>query len=102
VAAAAPALSAQVPSVASVGQVFTASVEASGVLAISYRWDFGDGITEEGPAVSHTYTRNGDFTVQLKVVGLDGPEANQSFTVKATGSLDRPDDLLQNRRYTER
>jgi len=102
VTAAAPALLAQAPSEVSVGQVFTTSVEASGVPAVSYRWDFGDGTTEEGPAVSHSYTRNGDFTVQLKVEGLDGPAANQNFAVKATGSLDRPDDLLQNRRYTER
>lgn len=34
---------------------------------LRYRWDFGDGTTAEGAAVTHAYGRGGDFQVRLTV-----------------------------------
>jgi len=101
--AAAPAITAQVPSEARVGESLPLSAQAqeSGVPALSYHWDFGDGTTADGPQAAHTYTRNADFTVQLTANGLDGIPARQSFTVRVTGTLAAASDVLQNRRYTE-
>jgi len=35
---------------------------------VGYRWDFGDGASGDGKAVSHPYARWGDYTVRLTVV----------------------------------
>ena len=101
--AAAPTITAQVPSEARVSELlpFSAQAQEAGVPALSYHWDFGDGTTADGPQVSHTYTRDATFTVQLTADGLDGIGAHQSFTVKVTGTLAAAGDVLQNRRYTE-
>lgn len=102
-APAAPSIAAKVPSEAQVSEPMALSAEAqeAGVPALSYRWDFGDGTTADGPRTTHTYTRGGDFTVRLTAEGLDGVPARQSFTVKVTGTLTMAPDVLQNRRYTE-
>ncbi len=34
---------------------------------VSYRWDFGDGTTAEGPVASHRYAEPGDYSVSLEV-----------------------------------
>ena len=66
VAPAASAVTANVPSVANAGEIFplSAQPDASGVPAVSYVWDFGDGISARGAKVSHTYTRAGTFNVR--------------------------------------
>lgn len=35
--------------------------------ALTYAWDFGDGATGSGPAPTHTYADDGDYTVTLTV-----------------------------------
>ena len=62
-AAAAPAIAAQVPSEAQVSEpiAFSAQAQESGVPALSYHWDFGDGTSADGPRAAHTYTRNCRF-----------------------------------------
>jgi PKD repeat protein len=40
---------------------------AEGVEITSWSWDFGDGTTEEGEQVSHTYTESGEFVVTLMI-----------------------------------
>jgi hypothetical protein len=101
--AAAPTITAQVPSEARVSESlpFSAQVREASVPVLSYRWNFGDGTTADGPQAVHTYTRDADFTVQLTADGLDGIAAHLSFTVKVTGTLVPAGDVLQNRRYTE-
>ena len=103
VPAKAPSVAAEVPPEARVGEPvkFSAQTQASGVPALSYRWDFGDGTSAEGPAVSHAYTRSADFTVRLTADGLDGVPAQQSFLLKITGTLGPQGDLSKNRRYME-
>src|SRR5207302_70768 len=65
VPAAAPTISVQAPSTAKVREDLSFSAQASpeGVPPLSYRWDFGDGITVEGVQVKHTYTKVGKYDV---------------------------------------
>jgi alpha-galactosidase len=103
VAAAAPTVTAQVPEAAKAGEAITlsAQTEAGGVPAVAYRWDFGDGTSADSPKVSHTYTRAGEFTIQLAVDGVDGVPANQNFSVQVTGNLKAHSNLIDNRRFVE-
>jgi hypothetical protein len=103
IAPAAPTITAQVPSRANAGETieFSAKVDAAGVPSISYLWDFGDGTTANGSKSSHTYTRAADFDVHLTVEGLDGVSAQQTFSVKVTGTLHVMPKLRDNRRFVE-
>ena len=47
----------------------------------TYTWDFGDGSSGEGKAVSHTYTQPGDFTVTLTVEDEGGEKHSVRRTV---------------------
>jgi len=106
VAATAPTVTAQVPAAANAGEtinlsVLSAPVEAGGVPAVAYHWDFGDGTSADSSKVSHTYTRAGDFTIRLTVDGVDGVPANKNFSVKVTGNLKAHSNLTDNRRFVE-
>jgi hypothetical protein len=74
-------------SVSSNANQFTVSFDASGTSdpdggsIQSYDWDFGDGETETGEQVEHTYGASGDYTVSLSTVDDDGESADTSFTV---------------------
>lgn len=61
-----------------------AQSDSSGVPALSYKWDFGDGTTELGPSVVHAYTQAGDYAVDLLVEGLDGVPAKRCFHISVT------------------
>jgi len=39
---------------------------------VSYAWDFGDGGTDSGVSVSHTYGTSGDYSITLTVTDDDG------------------------------
>ena len=86
--------------------------------ALSYSWDFGDGITTTGISYSHTYTSSGSYTVTLivsdgdasttmnkvitvlneaPVVVMTGPDSikkDNVFTLDATTSSDPNGDVL--------
>jgi alpha-galactosidase len=99
---AAPTITAQIPSRAKAGEIvaFSARAQESGVPALSYHWDFGDGSSTDGPQATHAYTRDADFTVQLAAEGLDGLTSYQTFTIEVTGTQEQGD-IRQNTRYTE-
>ncbi len=64
----------------------SASTDANGD-ALAYTWDFGDGATDSGETVSHTYTAAGEFTVVLTasdgaLTGID------SLTVSIASGVD--------------
>jgi alpha-galactosidase len=101
--AAAPSITAQVPKDARVVQVvaFSASAQESGVPALAYHWDFGDGTRANGAHAHHAYTHEADYTVRLTADGLDGVPAHQTFTIKVSGTLDSGTDASGNTRYTE-
>jgi len=49
----------------------TASTDPDGTIA-SYSWDFGDGTTDSGPTVTHTYNQPGVYMTLLKVTDNNG------------------------------
>lgn len=85
--AAGPSVSARVPAEAHAGDSLQLSAEASGsgVPAIGYLWDFGDGTNAPGASVLHTYTLAGKFTVHLTVTGVEGRETRKTFPINVTG-----------------
>jgi len=66
---------------------FVGTVESSGVPALAYHWNFGDGTSDDGRQVRHAYTKAGNFTVRLKVDGVDGMPAEKSATVSVSGNI---------------
>jgi hypothetical protein len=97
-----PTVTAHVPSQGRVGEPieFSAQTQENSVPGLSTRWDFGDGTVIYGLQAIHTFTRQGEFTVQLTVDGLDGVPAEQRFSIKLTGTFPRFD-VSTDRRYTE-
>ena len=85
----APSIRTQHPSSAKIGETvaFTADSILSEAPAISYRWDFGDGVSLSGARASHAYTHAGKYLVTLRATGLDGPSAEDKFPVAVAGSM---------------
>jgi PKD repeat protein len=69
---------------------FIASVDAKGVPPLSYHWTFGDGTSDEGRQVAHTYTRAGNYTARLLVEGIDGIPAEATASISVKGALALP------------
>ncbi len=69
-----PAITMDAPSHGKIGELlfFSASPTAGDLPALSYRWDFGDGVVAHGEAVSHAFTYRGKFRVRLTADGSDG------------------------------
>jgi alpha-galactosidase len=88
----APSVSIQVPDHARVDETLklSCSVDASGVPALAYHWDFGDGTSEEGKQVSHAYTKTGDYRVRLVVDGIDGIPGEKKTSVSVSGTVTLP------------
>jgi len=103
VPAAAPMITAQVPSSVNTGQLFSVSAQADagGVPAIGYHWDFGDGITSDSATVHHAFTSEGEFTVRLTVEGVDGVAAEKNFQMKVSSRLQMLPELRNNRRLEQ-
>jgi len=90
--AAAPSVSLQVPEHAKINEElkFIGTSASSGVPALAYHWDFGDGTKDLGRQVIHTYTAAGSYRVGLVVDGLDGIPAEKNATVEVRGSITIP------------
>ncbi len=103
VRAAAPKVTAKVPSEAKTGVMFDLSADADSgdVPALSYSWDFGDGITQTGRKVSHTYTAAGAYEIHLIAPGIDGIAYTKTFSVKVDGTLRAYPNLLDNLRFQD-
>ena len=88
----APSLRVQVAEHARVGEdlKFSASVDPKGVPAVDYRWDFGDGTTEDGRQVTHTYNVGGTYKARLRVEGVDGIPAESETSISVDGDLALP------------
>ncbi|MBN1456037.1 MAG: PKD domain-containing protein [Methanomicrobia archaeon] len=56
------------------------SYDPDGTL-IAYSWDFGDGCTATGVSVTHQYTQNGTFVVNVTVTDNDGATDSDACTV---------------------
>lgn len=90
--AAAPAVDLRAPDHAKVWEEidFVATAVPDGVPALAYHWDFGDGTTDEGKRVKHTFTTEGSHTVRLVVDGVDGVPAEKTANVAVSGTVAIP------------
>ncbi|RLM89321.1 PKD domain-containing protein [Halobellus sp. Atlit-38R] len=59
------------------------SSDADGSIA-SYEWDFGDGSTDSGDSVTHTFSSPGDYDVELTVTDDDGATDTTTQTVSVS------------------
>lgn len=102
VPAAPPTLTTVVPARGQVGEAlrFSAGI-VTGVPAVSYHWEFGDGTSADGAKLTHTYTRAAEYTVRLTAEGVDGMPAQENFGLVIRGQLKTRMRLSQNRRYVE-
>ncbi len=83
--ASAPAVTTEHPSDGNVGA--TLKFAAHGEAVVSFHWDFGDGVSQEGREVNHTYTEPGQYNVSLTVTGLSGATAGDHFQVSISGRM---------------
>ena len=96
-----PGVHAQHPFSTQAGETieFTAHLTSPDIPAVSYRWDFGDGVTQQGAQVSHAYTHAGKYPIKLTVNGLDGLAGKDEFYLPVTGSVPTQFAPAENRRY---
>jgi hypothetical protein len=101
--AAPPTLTLSAPTSGETAKIIALSVSCApdGVPALSYHWDFGDGTTDKGSHVTHTYTRAGTYPVKVSAEGVDGIPANQTASLSVTGVVDTRFKLKQNQRYVD-
>jgi DNA/RNA endonuclease G (NUC1) len=52
--------------------------------ALAYRWNFGDGRSATGAAVSHTYAQDGPYTIELVVTDVHGLVATTTTTAQVS------------------
>lgn len=96
-----PVAHAQHPSSAQTGKTveLTARVTNPEIAAVSYLWDFGDGVSQRGVQVSHAYTHAGNYHVKLVAEGLDGLTGEDDFYMSVAGSISTQFFPAENRRY---
>jgi alpha-galactosidase len=104
VPASAPTVSLQAPAQGQLGATLhlSATLASDSVPALAYHWDFGDGVSAQGSAATHTYTKNGSYKITLTVDGLDGVSATQAASIAIQGTLKTTYDIEHARRYKER
>jgi alpha-galactosidase len=78
---------------------FRAQPPTSNDAVVTYRWSFGDGVTQEGPEVSHAYTKPGTYQVAVTAVGLGGLSTKESFRLTVSGSVSTRFVPAEKRRY---
>ena len=67
----------------------TGSTDSDGTI-ISYAWDFGDGGSSAGSAVSHVYSSPGTYTVSLTVTDNNGATDTDTTVAIITGDSTPP------------
>jgi alpha-galactosidase len=70
--------------------------------ALSYRWNFGDGVEVEGAHVDHAWTEPGKYTVRLTATWLDDKSAERTCEVSVGGHVPTADVPTNNVRYEPR
>lgn len=98
--AVAPLFSTDHPSTANAGATLGfAAHSRGGDPALSYRWDFGDGVTQEGSEVNHAYTGPGEYDVHLTATGLSGLTTEDHFQLQISGHMSTTFKPQDNKRY---
>jgi alpha-galactosidase len=103
VPASAPLITLTVPGQAQIGKLVhvSAALDSESVPALAYHWDFGDGISAQGPSADHAYTRNGTYKIAVQVEGLDGITATKTAAITIQGTLKTTYDVENSRRFQE-
>jgi len=97
---AAPSVATDHPSEGNAGATLKFAAHGSGGAAVlSYRWDFGDGVTVEGAEVNHAYTEPGEYNVHLTATGLTGLNGEDRFQVRISGHMPTVFDPQSIKRY---
>src|SRR5437660_9707608 len=78
---------------------FRAQPATSDDVVVSYRWSFGDGVTQEGQQVSHAYTKPGAYEVVVTATGLAGLSTEENFRLTVSGSVSTRYAPAEKRRY---
>ena len=78
---------------------FHARPATSEDIVVTYRWSFGDGVTLEGPEVSHAYTKPGAYRVVVTAIGLGGLSTEESFAIPVSGSVSTRFAASEKQRY---
>lgn len=96
-----PTVRAQHPLSTEAGQTvkFMAYLVTPDIPVITYRWNFGDGVTQQGAAVSHAYTHRGIYEVKLTAIGLNGVAVEEKFRFSVTGTIPTKFNPQKIRRY---
>jgi alpha-galactosidase len=98
--AVAPLFSTEHPSSAIAGATLGfAAHSRAGNTALSYHWDFGDGVSQEGTPVHHAYTEPGEYDVHLTATGLSGLTADDHFQLHISGHMPTTFEPQNNKRY---
>jgi alpha-galactosidase len=98
--AVAPAVTTDHPSAGNAGAPLRFAAHSQGGDAVvSYRWDFGDGVTLEGSEVNHAYTEPGEYNVHLAATGLSGLSAEEHFALRISGHMPTTFDPQNIKRY---
>jgi hypothetical protein len=70
-----------------------------GTAVLSYHWDFGDGVNQDGSEVNHTYTEPGEYEVHLTATGLNNLSTDDHFQVRISGHMPTTFDPENIKRY---
>ena len=100
VAPAAPKLKVSHPSNGKAGVTLDfGAANIGGDPVVSYRWQFGDGVSVVGNSARHTYTEAGSYTVHLTATALSGLTAQRDFQVQISGHMSTTFNPKDFRRY---
>ena len=66
------------------GQVTTFNVSIIGATPFQYFWDFGDGSSSTSQNPQYAYTSDGNYTLSLTMLDVDGNAYNKSITVNVS------------------
>ncbi|MGA8439746.1 MAG: alpha-galactosidase [Candidatus Sulfotelmatobacter sp.] len=98
--AAPPGVTTDHPSAGNAGDTLSFIAHSQGSEAVlSYRWDFGDGVTLEGREVTHAYTQPGEYDVHMTATGLNGLSGEDHFPVRISGHIPTIFDPQSIKRY---
>ena len=98
-----PSVKLQAPAHAEIGTPveMSAVVGSDSTPVLAYHWDFGDGVSSQGPSADHAYTRNGVYKIRLRVEGLNAMSQTQTSSITIQGTMKTTYDVEHARRYQE-
>ena len=85
----APVFNVVAPAVGQAGALvnFHAAESSPDAPVLGYHWEFGDGVSADGPEVSHAYTQPSQYPVKVTATGLDGRTTQNTLAITVTGMV---------------